>query len=181
MTKADKLGIIASIAITIIFVGISAGGTPLEKTISQDFSSIEQTLSQDLYDLEKEVDKTKKDVLEFEKAKGELEDFEEQVFEETTRIVRITKGSSMPGCEQTNECYNPSNIRIFEGQEVTWINDDAAAHTVTSGIVRDGPDGKFDSSLFLSGKKFSAKFEDAGEYPYFCMVHPWMAGSVTVL
>ena len=38
------------------------------------------------------------------------------------------------------------------GGEVTWTNDDTAAHTVTSGSAADGPDGLFDSSLFMAGK-----------------------------
>ena len=40
----------------------------------------------------------------------------------------------------------------------------------------------FDSSLFMAGSTFSVKFDDftPGEYPYFCMVHPWMQGIVTV-
>ncbi len=32
----------------------------------------------------------------------------------------------------------------------------------------------------MAGTTFSFVFEEAGEYPYFCMVHPWMEGIVTV-
>jgi plastocyanin len=32
----------------------------------------------------------------------------------------------------------------------------------------------------MSGNTFEFTFDDAGEYPYFCMVHPWMTGTVTV-
>ncbi len=32
----------------------------------------------------------------------------------------------------------------------------------------------------MAGTTFSHKFESVGEFPYFCMVHPWMAGVVTV-
>ena len=62
-------------------------------------------------------------------------------------------------------------------------NDDTAAHTVTSGTPEGGPDGFFDSSLFMAGATFSVKFDDyePGDYPYFCMVHPWMTEVVTVL
>jgi len=38
----------------------------------------------------------------------------------------------------------------------------------------------FDSSLVMAGGMFSYKFEEAGTYDYFCMVHPWMKGIVTV-
>ena len=94
--------------------------------------------------------------------------------------VSIPAGSSSPGCEATNECYNPSEVTIDVGSEIVWTNEDTASHTVTSGTADNGPDGNFDSNLFLSGTTFSHKFEEEGTYPYFCLVHPWMAGSVIV-
>src|SRR3989304_8283101 len=93
-----------------------------------------------------------------------------------TASVSVAPGSSVPGCEATNECYVPYQVTIDPGGEVTWSNDDTAAHTVTSGTAKDGPDGNFDSSLFMAGTTFSLKFDDSGTYPYFCMVHPWMLG-----
>jgi len=98
----------------------------------------------------------------------------------TTASVSIPKGSSVPGCDETNECYIPYEVTIDVGGEVTWSNDDSAAHTVTSGSAADGPSGVFDSSLFMAGATFSHKFTDAGTFPYFCMVHPWMSGVVVV-
>lgn len=94
--------------------------------------------------------------------------------------VSIPAGSATPGCEETNACFDPAEAIIDVGGEVTWTNDDTAAHTVTSGNPTDGPDGVFDSSLFGPGKTFSHKFEEAGTFNYFCMVHPWMVGVVTV-
>ena len=97
-----------------------------------------------------------------------------------TATVSIPVGTSVPGCEETNECYIPEDVSIDVGGEVTWSNDDTAAHTVTSGTPSDGPDGKFDSSLFMAGNTFSFTFDEAGTYDYFCMVHPWMTGIVNV-
>ena len=94
--------------------------------------------------------------------------------------VSIPQGSSTPGCEETNSCYIPSDASADIGGEVTWTNDDTAAHTVTSGDSTNGPDGKFDSSLIAAGKTFSFTFVEAGTYNYFCQVHPWMTGMVTV-
>lgn len=94
--------------------------------------------------------------------------------------VSIPPGTSSPGCETTNECYIPYEITIDVGTEVVWSNDDTAGHTVTSGTIEGGPDGIFDSGLFMAGKTFSYRFESAGEYPYYCLVHPWMTGIVTV-
>ena len=99
-----------------------------------------------------------------------------------TATVHNPLGSSVPGCEETDEgCFIPSTVTIDVGGEVTWLNDDGAAHTVTSGVLTDGgPDGVFDSGLFMPATSFSHKFEEAGEYPYFCLVHPWMNGLVIV-
>ncbi len=94
--------------------------------------------------------------------------------------VSVPLGTSVPGCEEKNECWDPAEISVGVGETVMWSNDDTAAHTVTSGSAVDGPDGVFDSSLFMAGTEFSHTFDDAGEYPYFCMVHPWMAGVVIV-
>ena len=97
-----------------------------------------------------------------------------------TASVSTPQGTSVPGCEATNECYIPYEVTIDVGGVVTWTNDDSAAHTVTGGSAADGPSGVFDSSLFMAGTSFEHKFEEVGTYPYFCMVHPWMEGIVVV-
>ena len=94
--------------------------------------------------------------------------------------VIVPEGSGVPGCDETNECYIPYEVTISVGDTVTWSNDDTAAHTVTSGTSSGGPDGVFDSSLFMSGSTFEFTFDDSGTFDYFCMVHPWMTGQVQV-
>ena len=99
----------------------------------------------------------------------------------TSATVTNALGSSTPGCENTNSCFDPNPVTIAMGGTVTWENTDMAAHTVTSGTAVQGPDGVFDSSLMMAnGPSFSHTFDDAGTYDYFCMVHPWMAGTVIV-
>nr|AIF02542.1 hypothetical protein, 4-oxalocrotonate tautomerase-like [uncultured marine thaumarchaeote KM3_157_H08] len=90
-------------------------------------------------------------------------------------------GSSVPGCEETAEgCFIPSPVTINVGGIVTWENNDTAAHTATGGSATEGPSGVFDSSLIMAGSSFSHTFDAAGTFDYFCMVHPWMAGTVIV-
>ncbi|RMD85548.1 MAG: hypothetical protein D6808_05020, partial [Candidatus Dadabacteria bacterium] len=71
------------------------------------------------------------------------------------------------------------------------INEDPFSHDVTSGKALTGrkvrnasktkfPDGLFSSGLFGEGRSFSYTFEKAGIHPYFCNIHPFMVGSVTV-
>jgi len=98
----------------------------------------------------------------------------------TSVEITVPIGTAVPGCEETNECYLPGDISINAGDTVIWANIDTAAHTVTSGTPTDGPDGTFDSSLFMSGTTFEVTFDDSGSYDYFCMVHPWMQGNVQV-
>jgi len=97
-----------------------------------------------------------------------------------TLTVELPEGSGVPGCEATDECFIPYSLQVRVGDTVIWNNVDTAAHTVTSGNISDGVDGVFDSSIFMSGTTFEFTFDEAGEYPYFCMVHPWMTGEVVV-
>ena len=97
-----------------------------------------------------------------------------------TGTISIPTGSSAPGCDETKSCFSPTEVSVKVGDTVTWKNNDSAAHTVTSGSQSEGPDGNFDSSLFMSGTTFSHTFDKPGEYNYFCMVHPWMTGKVKV-
>jgi plastocyanin len=115
---------------------------------------------------------------------GQTMEVEETMMEDTaapqTHTVDAPAGTSVPGCEETNSCFTPADITINAGDTVEWNNIDTAAHTVTSGSPADGPSGVFDSSLLMADATFAFTFEDAGEYDYFCMVHPWMVGSVSV-
>ena len=97
-----------------------------------------------------------------------------------THSVDVPKGTAVPGCEENNSCFSPADITINAGDTVEWMNVDTAAHTVTGGSPADGPSGVFDSSLFMGGASYAFTFNDKGSYKYFCMVHPWMIGSVTV-
>lgn len=93
--------------------------------------------------------------------------------------VSLPQGSSITGCEETNECFLPYMVTINPGDEVVWSNDDSAAHTVTSGNAPNA-DGLFDSGIFMAGTTFSHTFDTLGKYDYFCIVHPWMVGQVFV-
>ena len=98
----------------------------------------------------------------------------------TTAEVDMAVGSSVVGCETTNECYIPYMVTIDVGGEVMWNNIDAMAHTVTAGTPTEGLSEHFDSGLMAPGAMFSHTFDAAGTFDYFCMVHPWMAGAVMV-
>ena len=72
-------------------------------------------------------------------------------------------------------CFNPTVLRIEAGAPITFTNRDEITHTVT-GVA--GSWGAYDE--VLPGKSVTYRFADSGVYPYFCLLHPGMAGAVVV-
>jgi plastocyanin/mono/diheme cytochrome c family protein len=72
-----------------------------------------------------------------------------------------------------------SNVVISVGTKVTWTNESSAPHNVYSG-PSGKPDGKFQSPIFTAGGSFDFTFDTAGEYPFYCNLHPYMIGWITV-
>ena len=98
----------------------------------------------------------------------------------TVTTVSIVVGASVP---TNGEFYDPESVETTVGSMVTWNNDDNLLHTVTSGLVENDnpkPDGRFDSGIMNTDDSFPFVFDAAGEYPYYCAVHTWMTGKVTV-
>jgi plastocyanin len=93
-------------------------------------------------------------------------------------IIMSTK-SSRPGCEKTDRCYIPSVIVIDSGNQVTWVNEDSAFHSVTSGFYGE-PSELFDSGYLDPYESFTLDFDEKGTYDFFCTLHPWMKGQVLV-
>ena len=95
--------------------------------------------------------------------------------------IEAVMGSGTPGCEDTAEgCYIPSTATVDVGGKVIMSNPDTAAHTFTAGGPSDGPTGEFDTGLLMAGGSFEYSPDTVGEIPYFCMVHPWMVGTIIV-
>ncbi|MFB5635734.1 MAG: plastocyanin/azurin family copper-binding protein, partial [Nitrosopumilus sp.] len=68
-----------------------------------------------------------------------------------------------------------AKLTTFEsGTTVTWTNEDFVIHTVTD------KENSFDSGFIQAGKTWSYQFEKPGELDYFCTLHPWMQGTVTI-
>lgn len=67
-----------------------------------------------------------------------------------------------------------SSPTVSVGDEVEVTNNDAIPHTWTSS------DGVWDSGSLGQGDTFSFIFEEPGEYPFVCLIHPTMSGTVTV-
>ncbi len=94
--------------------------------------------------------------------------------------INIPAGASLQG----NVAYEPAELSVAQGDTVTVINADNVPHTVTSGTGLDDPDSgvSFDTSIMDAGATAEISTVDlsAGEYPYYCIVHPYMTGVLTV-
>ncbi len=195
MTAMDKAGIGIAIGITLVAVaftmalslpGFEMAVAPVSKesTPSDPFADIAEKVKQREQAIEEQMKMAAKEVPSFEEeavtvSTPSIEDVPEMT-EPMTVQVSLPSGSSVPGCEEILECYVPTSVSINTGDTISWSNDDTAAHTVSSGTPVGGPDGVFDSSLFMAGATFDVTFDNPGSYDYFCMVHPWMVGKVQV-
>ncbi len=94
--------------------------------------------------------------------------------------LTILEGSSIQG----NPDYDPDELKVKKGDKITVNNADTMPHTVTNGESGSDPNsGKlFDTSIINGGD--SAEIDtaavDAREHPYYCMVHPYMTGTLTI-
>ena len=72
-----------------------------------------------------------------------------------------------------NFTFQPAELTVKVGTTVTWKNHDDIPHTVVSA-------GKFRSKALDTDDSFSFTFTAAGEYKYFCSLHPHMTGMIKV-
>jgi plastocyanin len=89
-----------------------------------------------------------------------------------TSFVKILLGSA----DSVSYSYSPVEVTVVIGvnNTVTWVNDDNAAHTVTS------RDGSFGSGNIGAGGVYTYTFTTPGTYRYYCAYHSWMVGTVVV-
>jgi plastocyanin len=92
--------------------------------------------------------------------------------------ISIPQGASIQQIGQIY--YDPTDISASIDTTVVWTNNDNAAHTATSGNLEQGISGEFDSDLIPPGESFEYTFNTADTFDYFCILHPWMKGTVTV-
>jgi len=94
--------------------------------------------------------------------------------------LTILEGASVQGSPD----YDPDELTVKKGDKITVDNVDTMPHTVTNGKSGSDPtSGKlFDTSIINGGDKaeIDTATVEAGTHPYYCMVHPYMTGSLTV-
>ena len=73
-----------------------------------------------------------------------------------------------------NFTFKSPVVMVKPGTTVTWTNGDDIPHTVVS------KDGLFKSKVLDTGDRFSFTFAKAGQFGYFCSLHPHMTGTIIV-
>ncbi|MFT4039826.1 MAG: cupredoxin domain-containing protein [Thermomicrobiales bacterium] len=73
--------------------------------------------------------------------------------------------------------YIPQTVTIRAGDSIAWTDMDNAPHTATGvGAAKSA----LDSGAIIYGQTFTQEFDTAGTFPYFCVYHPNMLGTVVV-
>lgn len=77
--------------------------------------------------------------------------------------------------DMKENCFFPMVVRVERGDAVTWKNYDKSPHTLTA------PGGWGSGHKeFFDGDKAKFQFDEEGVYPYVCLLHPGMVGTVVV-
>ena len=94
--------------------------------------------------------------------------------------LTILEGSSIQGSPD----YDPDELTVAAGSDITVANQDTLPHTVTSGTSPTDPNSAqlFDTSLINGGESATLSLAQvsAGQYDYYCIVHPYMTGKMVV-
>lgn len=73
----------------------------------------------------------------------------------------------------TKNCFFPTVLHVAAGTTVRWTNEDGFEHTITAA-------GRLFDRTVNGVTSHEFRFDSAGVYPYYCMLHPGMAGAVVV-
>jgi plastocyanin len=95
-------------------------------------------------------------------------------------FISIAAGSSIAPTSAVGYpiTFTPQNVTVIINQNntVQWTNNDDADHTVTF----QGSPTLFNSGIITPKGTFVYQFTKPGVYPYYCTLHSWMHGWVTV-
>lgn len=90
-------------------------------------------------------------------------------------VVALRSANAANHIAIENFKFLPATLTVTAGSDVTWVNHDGEPHTITS------TDRQFGSSAMDTGDRYTYKFTKPGTYTYFCTVHPFMTGTITVV
>jgi plastocyanin len=76
--------------------------------------------------------------------------------------------------------FDPEELTVAVGTEVTWENADTFTHTVTEGTDGQAVDNPIVDEEIAQGGTVSVTFDEPGTYEITCEIHPSMHMTVTV-
>lgn len=89
-------------------------------------------------------------------------------------MSKATPGPAGAAVQIDNFTFKNPVLTVKPGTTVTWTNGDDIPHTVVA------KDGTFKSKVLDTGDRFSFTFAKAGQFGYFCSLHPHMTGTIVV-
>ena len=88
--------------------------------------------------------------------------------------AKVAPAASTGAVRIENFTFNSPLVTVRPGTTVTWTNNDDIPHTVVS------KSGLFKSKVLDTGDHFSFPFAKAGQFGYYCSLHPRMTGTIIV-
>lgn len=77
--------------------------------------------------------------------------------------------------------YQPANIQVDWGTTVTWTNQDSTIHSVVLPHIVTSERDIRESGPLGQGQSFNYTFLARGTFHYYCLEHPYMIGTLTVV
>ena len=91
-----------------------------------------------------------------------------------TSNAPVSVGSAAESVAIRDFAFAPGNLQVPVGAKVTWTNYDDAPHSATA------KDGSWDTGILNKGESKALTFDKAGDYTYYCTVHPSMVARLQV-
>lgn len=91
-----------------------------------------------------------------------------------TSNAPVSVGSASESVAIRDFAFNPGNRQVPVGAKVTWTNHDDAPHTASA------KDGTWDTGILNKGESKTLTLDKAGDYTYYCTVHPSMVARLQV-
>lgn len=81
------------------------------------------------------------------------------------KVVRVTI---------SNFAFQPAKLVVSPGTRIIWTNKDSDPHTI------DSAKNVWTSEALDTGSQFARAFKTTGAFAYYCSIHPFMHGTITV-
>jgi plastocyanin len=154
-------------------------GTATITSLENQITSLEAEISI----LNSEITSLENQIADMEEASSLIPDPTVVLVPTVVEIITVDESGFSQACVDDG-CYVPSNLTANVGDTIVMTNTDpTGVHTYTSGTVNGftpSPDGTFDSGVLMSGDAFEWTPTQTGDIPYYCMLHTWMTGNISV-